>query len=121
MMSESELNKLVVRSKVWLEMDGVPFMGEGRLAILRAIDRHGSFLKASQETQISYRRARGMIREMENSLGRPLVITSRGGKDGGGTEITFVAKDLIRRFELQQQGIQEPVDEIFRQLFGDFT
>lgn len=119
-MSESDINKLAVRSKVWLELDGAPFMGEGRLALLRAIDQYGSFLRASEETRISYRRARGMIREMENHLGRPLVITSRGGKDGGGAEITADARELIRRFELQQQGIHEPVDEIFRRLFSDF-
>jgi molybdate transport system regulatory protein len=120
MMTALKANKLAVRSKVWLELDGVPFMGEGRLAVLKAVEQHGTLLKAAEETHISYRRARGMIREMETCLGRPLVITIRGGKAGGGSEITEVAKDLIRRFELQVEDLKAPVDAIFKRIFSDF-
>ncbi len=119
-MTGLKAKKLAVRSKVWLELDGVPFMGEGRLAILKAIQQHGSLLKAAEATQISYRRARGMIQEMETCLGRPLVITSRGGKSGGGAQITEIAKDLIRRFELQVEDLKAPVDAIFNRIFSDF-
>ena len=112
--------ELAVRSKVWLELDGVPFMGEGRLAVLKAIERQGSLLKAAEETKVSYRRARGMIQEMETCLGRSLVITSRGGKSGGGAQITEIAKDLIRRFEIQVEDIKAPVDAIFNRIFSDF-
>ena len=45
-----------VRAKVWLEIEGRPFMGEGRMAMLEAIDRCGSIINASRETGIAYRR-----------------------------------------------------------------
>lgn len=114
-------NKLVVRSKVWLELDGTPFIGEGRLALLRAIDRFGSLMKASQETQISYRRVRGIIREMEVHIDRPLVITNRGGNNGGGAVLTTAARDLIKRFERQQSGIRDGVDNTFKRVFDGFV
>jgi molybdate transport system regulatory protein len=109
--------KWKARSKVWLELDGKPFMGEGRLSVLQAIDRNGSILAASKETKISYRRIRGAIRDMENAIGHPIVITCRGGKEGGGAMITDLARDLISRFERQQEGIRETVDELCQHIF----
>ncbi|GAB6909235.1 hypothetical protein JCM12296A_50760 [Desulfosarcina cetonica] len=117
----TELKKeLKIRSKVWLELAGVPFFGQGRLAILRAIDHHGSMIKASEETNISYRRIRGIIREMEKHLGRALVVSCRGGKLGGGTAITSTARDLIYRFEQQQIGLHDKMDKTFARLFSDY-
>lgn len=118
-MSDSK-NKLAVRSKVWLELDGKPFIGEGRLDLLRAIDRQGSLIKASQETCIAYRRVRGILREMENRFGSPLVVTRRGGTEGGGAALTESARDIIRLFEYQRQGIKDGVDERFQWVFDGF-
>ena len=112
--------KLAVRSKVWLELDGTPFFGEGRLALLRAIDRFGSLVKASQNTCIAYRRARGIVRDMEDRFGRQPVVTSRGGNEGGGAALTDAARDLIQRFENQQHGVKDGVDDTFMRIFGDF-
>lgn len=120
-MVDLENKRLKVRSKIWLELDGVPFMGEGRLTILRAIDRYGSMSRASQNTNIAYRRLRGIIREMEAHLGRALVIVNRGGREGGGATITDSARDLIHRFERFQVGIQESVNGVFEREFKEFV
>ncbi|BBO81046.1 hypothetical protein DSCO28_16120 [Desulfosarcina ovata subsp. sediminis] len=119
-MPKSKKTKLKIRSKVWLELNGLPFFGQGRLTILCAIDRHGSMIKAAEETNISYRRIRGIIREMEEQLGRALVVSCRGGKLGGWTAITNTARDLIHRFEKQQAGLHNEIDKTFERLFGDY-
>jgi molybdate transport system regulatory protein len=106
-----------VRSKVWFEVNGKSFMGEGRAAVLQAIDRHGSILRAAQETKISYRRIRGAIREMECALGRPLVCTRRGGENGGGAVLTDLARELLTRFMVQQKGIKEAMNRRFMKIF----
>ena len=106
-----------VRSKVWLEINGKSFMGEGRADVLQAIDRYGSMLRAAQETRISYRRIRGAIREMECAIGRPLVSARRGGKNGGGAVLTDLARELLNRFGMQQKGIKEAVDWGFIGIF----
>lgn len=119
-MINAKNNKLTVRSKVWLELDGVPFIGQGRLAVLHAIDQHGSMVKAAEETCISYRRIKGIVREMEAQLGVPIVVTQRGGEHGGWTVLTPAARDLMQRFERQQDGIRDEIDEVFNQLFNDY-
>ena len=109
--------KLAARSKVWLELDGKPFFGEGRYTVLRAIECHGSMKRASEETGIPYRRMRGAIYVMEKAIGVPLVVRSRGGASGGGASVSDAARKLMRLFEKQEEGVRERVDELYRLAF----
>lgn len=110
-------NKLAVRSKVWLELNGKPFFGEGRYNILKSIDRYGSITRAAEETEVSYRKIRGAIYLMEKIIGMNLVIRSRGGAVGGGAIITDTARELMSLFEKQEKGIRKSVDELYRKTF----
>jgi molybdate transport system regulatory protein len=116
-MSDFQNTQWEIRSKVWLEKNGVTIIGEGRLAILQAIDTLGSLTEAAKETGISYRRIRGAIREMESAIGRPLVLTARGGQYGGGAKITAAGYEIIDRFRKVMEGSQETVDRRFRDIF----
>jgi len=109
---------LAVRSKVWLELNGKPFFGEGRFNILQSIDRYGSISRASEETGVSYRKIRGAIYLMEKTIGMKLVIRYRGGAVGGGAAITETARELMCLFEKQEKGIRESVDELYKKTFG---
>lgn len=109
---------LTVRSKVWLELSGKPFFGEGRYNILKSIDRYGSISRVSEETGVSYRRIRGAIYLMEETIGLKLVVRSRGGSVGGGAAITETARELMSLFEKQENGIRESVDELYKSTFG---
>lgn len=106
-----------VRSKVWIEVEGRPVMGEGRMAMLQAIHRHGSIINASRETGISYRRMRGAIRDMEEAMGRPLVMAYRGGDDGGGAMLTADAHALIDAFKKFAADLQQEADVRFQRNF----
>jgi molybdate transport system regulatory protein len=106
-----------LRSKVWLEVEGQPVMGEGRMAMLEAIHHHGSIINASRETGISYRRMRGAIRDMEKAVGRPLVKAYRGGGDGGGAVLTADAHALIDAFRKFSAGLQQEADARFQKDF----
>jgi molybdate transport system regulatory protein len=114
-MTESTVN-WCLKSKVWLERDGQPIIGEGRMAMLLAIHHNNSILKASEQTGISYRRMRGAIRDMEKEIGQPLILTRRGGVEGGGAELTPLALELIEMFDKLSGGFQNEVDERLRSL-----
>ncbi|MBS1234401.1 MAG: putative transcriptional regulator, ModE family, partial [Nitrospirae bacterium] len=62
-----------IRSKVWLEIEGRPVFGRGRRFLLEAIDTCGSINQAAKEINISYRKAWGYIKAMEERLGIKLV------------------------------------------------
>ena len=48
---------ITVRAKLWLEIDGKPFFGEGRFQLLKGIDKYGSINQAAKAVDIPYRRA----------------------------------------------------------------
>jgi molybdate transport system regulatory protein len=104
-----------LRAKVWIEIAGRPFMGEGRMAMLEAIDRNGSIINAARETGIAYRRIRGALRDMEDAIGRPLVRVHRGGGDGGGAELTEAAHELMASFKRCTDQLQYEADVRFEQ------
>lgn len=68
------------------------------IEMLRAIDRLGSMHGAANELGRSYPHLQRRVVELEDAVGQ-LTRRVRGGKGGGGTELTPDALDLIRQFE----------------------
>ena len=116
-MDTAKDNAWVLRSKVWLELEGQPVIGRGRVEMLQAIDRHGSILHAAQETGISYRKIRGAIRDMEAAIGHRLVQSRRGGESGGGAKLTRFAYDLLCSFEKFSSDLQKEAENRFQRVF----
>lgn len=120
-MAPGPFHKWHIRSKLWLEIEGHPVIGEGRLAMLEAIDQHQSMLEASRETGISYRRMRGAIRDMERVIGCALVATYRGGASGGKSELTPAALALLNSFKALTAGFRNEADVRFHKYFDAFA
>lgn len=106
-----------VKSKIWIDVNGEPVFGRGRMQLLRAIDRYGSINQAAKEINISYRKAWGYIKAMEDRLGMDLVERQTGGLNGGGTILTEQAKDFILRYETLDEKIKAYADELFTEVF----
>jgi len=116
-MKPNNIRSWAIRSKVWLEFEGKPILGEGRMSILDAIHSHGSILQAAKVTGVSYRRVRGAIRDMEHAVGRPLVQSFRGGDQGGGATLTPEAHELLDSYKKIAHGVQEVMDYRFKEIF----
>lgn len=117
-MQTKNQNQWQIRSKLWLEVNGHPVIGEGRMAMLEAIDRHGSIIQASRETGIAYRKIRGAIREMESILGRSMVRAFRGGKYQGGANLTVEARELMASYTKLAESLQAEMNTRFQEFFG---
>jgi molybdate transport system regulatory protein len=112
------MTPLKVRSKVWLEVDGQPLLGEGRERLLNLIEQTGSISAAARAMGITYRKAWGHLQAMEGKLGFPLVLRQKGGAGGGESLLTAEAAQLLERFALLRRDVNETVDEKFSQLFS---
>jgi len=106
-----------IKSKLWIEVDGRPVFGRGRRFLLEAIDKHGSINQAAKEINISYRKAWGYIKAMEERLGFKLIERQTGGRNGGGAVLTDEARVFLIKYESLEKGIQELVDERFNKIF----
>ena len=108
-----------IKSKIWIESEGKPVFGRGRRFLLEAIDKYGSINQAAKEINISYRKAWGYIKAMEERLGFKLIDRHTGGKNGGGATLTEEAIKFLRKYEELEMGIRELVDERFGKIFKD--
>jgi molybdate transport system regulatory protein len=87
-----------LKAKVWLERGGWPVLGEGRARLLEAIEEERSILKAAEKLGMSYRHAWGVIKKINEALGKEVVISIRGGKEGGSTELNENGRRLLKEY-----------------------
>lgn len=113
------MKAITARSKIWLEVDGQPLLGNGRAALLDAIATHGSINAAAKELGLGYRRAWATIKSMEEQLETALVLREKGGADGGRSLLTIEAHDLLQRFKLLKDGMRESIDARFLEIFTE--
>ena len=114
-MSDTE-PRLQVRSKIWLEIDGMPVFGQGREELLRLIQKTCSINAAAKEMGIPYRKAWTYIDAMEKRLGVALVNRTKGGARGGESSLTLQAVALLEKFDLLQRGFNDIVNRKFSEL-----
>lgn len=75
-----------------------PFLGDTRVRLLEAIDRHGSISQAARHVPLSYKAAWDAVDSMNNLADRPLVERSTGGRAGGGTRLTDHGRRVIAMY-----------------------
>ncbi len=111
------MESLSPRTKLWVERNGKLVMSDYRLRMLEIVAETGSLAKAASEMKLSYRRAWGKIKELENNLGTPLVESAVGGAGGGHTGLTPEGQRLVtayRRFSLR---VKAAAEEAFAEEF----
>lgn len=105
--------------QVWLKGQ----IREGRvddqlIELLKEIGLHGSLKKAAIVRGLSYRKAWGDIKEAEEFLGLSLIDSTRGGKDGGLSQLTEDGKELLLAFEELHFQFDLAIHRITRQFFN---
>jgi len=88
----------VFRGHIWLDGSEGTFLGYGRVVLLERIHEFGSITKAARSMELSYRRAWVLIDSMNRQASKPFIVTSAGGRGGGGTLVTEEGKQAIRTF-----------------------
>jgi molybdate transport system regulatory protein len=112
------MSKLRVRSKVWLEVDGQPFLGDGRYRLLSAVQRNGSINAAARELGMSYRKVWSQLQAMEEVSPFPLMERRIGGKDGGASQLTSETCTVMKKFEEMCSRVNAEADRCFHEYFG---
>jgi len=91
--------KYKIKSRIWIEVGDNVLLGEGRVRLLKEIAETGSLSKAAKSLKMSYKKAWTLIDSVNKSADKPFVITTIGGKNGGGAELTTYGKTMIEVFE----------------------
>jgi len=108
--------RVQTRLKGWLTCDGEFFIGPRYIRLLEAVDVAGTIRGACDASEMSYRTCINRIRQMERTLGAPILNISRGGSDHGGAKLTPLARRLILVYHEWHAAIVEASDNAARRL-----
>jgi molybdate transport system regulatory protein len=111
------MSRFVARSKVWLEVDGQPFLGDGRYRLLMAVNRTGSISAAARDLGLSYRKVWTQLQAMEEHSPFPLLERHTGGKGGGASQLTPGTLELLERYARLRQVTRRETDRSYEEIF----
>ena len=104
---------LVPKANVTLTRRSTAVLGEREARLLEAVERVRSIKDAANEAGISYRTAWSAIQQMEQALGRPLVVSRAGGPGGGATMLT----DECRRLLMLYQNVRRELEDCLKRVW----
>ncbi|HEY1328907.1 MAG TPA: LysR family transcriptional regulator [Casimicrobiaceae bacterium] len=73
-------------------------VGPGKVDLLEAIAHTGSITAAARTLGMSYRRAWLLVDTMNRCFRQPVVEAEAGGERGGGTRLTALGEEVVRRY-----------------------
>lgn len=112
-----KLPELKAHYKLWLSLkNGEGILGDGKWLLLRTIEEVGSIAKAAVNLGISYRKAWGDLKKVEDLLGMPVIERQRGGQSGGSSVLTEQGIYLIKAYSK----FHNDFDIAFRKSFEKF-
>lgn len=113
--------KYKIKSRIWIEADNNVLLGEGRVTLLKAIEKTGSLSKAAKSLKMSYKKAWSLIDALNSRAEKPVITTSIGGKGGGGAKLTDYGKELVTAFDTINENCWKFLDQEMKKiLYRDF-
>jgi molybdate transport system regulatory protein len=94
-----------------------PFFSVGPMELLEKIEKYSSIKKATQAMGMSYTKALRIIRNAEEELGFPVVISEKGGNNRGATRLTEKGKQVLAAFKEIYTDVSSYAEKLFNEKF----
>lgn len=91
--------------RVDLDPDGR--IGPGKIELLEQIAAFGSISAGARRMNMSYKQAWSLVVEMNRIFGKPVIAAQKGGRRGGGAELTPVGMAVITRYRAIERAANE--------------
>jgi molybdate transport system regulatory protein len=89
---------------------GAKAFGPGPADLLEKIDSEGSISKAAKAMDMSYSRAWQLVERINTAFVRPLVVSSTGGKHGGGAVLTEDGRQVLALYREMEAALEAKLD-----------
>jgi len=98
-----------VRTKLFIADETI---GLGKIDLLERLGEVGSISAAARQMGMGYRRAWFLLNSMQSGFCEPLFVAERGGSQRGGTKLTPLGEDLIKRYRSHVNIVDKQSTEI---------
>jgi molybdate transport system regulatory protein len=110
-----------LRYKLWIEHESLgKAFGDGPLEILDRVDASGSLSRAAEDMGMSYSHAWNLVRRLERALGFSLLERQPGGGQGGGSAVTPMAREIMRRYRAFREEAAKSLQGLYHEAFDGF-
>lgn len=96
-------------------------LGPGKVELLEALQKTGSITAAARSMNMSYRRAWLLVDTMNQCFKTPLVVTTAGGKGGGGAELSDFGQKVLARYRRMEQKALHAIEQDMPSLMSLLT
>lgn len=100
------------------------YIGPGRADLLEGIAQTGSIAAAGRAMGMSYKRAWGLVQALNEGFGGALVVSSRGGAEQGGANLTPLGEKVLAHYRAIQARTQNAIESdvaALRKLVSDIS
>lgn len=100
------------RPVISLRIDFAPGvrLGPGKADLLEGIVATGSIAAAGRRMGMSYKRAWLLVEGMNAMFAEPLVVSTKGGRAGGGAELTQTGRQVLERYRQIEAGLRRAAE-----------
>jgi molybdate transport system regulatory protein len=106
----------VTRVRIHIHLGDEHSLGPGKVQLLEAVDELGSISAAARSMGMAYRHAWDLVDDMNRCFRAPVVETASGGRAGGGTALTALGAEVVRRFRAMERAAQGAMASDLRRL-----
>lgn len=94
--------------------------GPGIAELLHCVERLHSLRAAAAEMEMAYSKAWTIVKNSESSLGFKLLVSTTGGKNGGGAALTPEGAALLQAYDQFCAQLHQIGDALFQEKFKVF-
>ena len=101
--------KLYPETRLRVYFDAETMLGPGKADLLEGIRDTGSISAAGRRMKMSYKRAWTLVDTLNGYFREPLVVSSKGGKTGGGATLTVVGEEVLNCYRHMQSEVDRVI------------
>ena len=90
--------------------------GPGKAPLLESLIETGSLNRSASAMKMSYVKALALVRAVNAHFAEPLVVLSRGGRDGGGTQVTAAGRKVLAAYQEMRVASEAAAQPAWRKL-----
>jgi molybdate transport system regulatory protein len=94
---------------------GDTVLGPGRVDLLELIGDTGSLRSAAERMGMAYMTAWNHVRILNRRFRTPLVVSTRGGKAGGGAALTPMGRQVVKLYHRMEARSHAAIQAGFRE------
>ncbi len=77
--------------------------GPGKAQLLESLMETGSLNRTASQMKMSYVKALALVRAMNAHFREPLIALTRGGRQGGGTQVTEAGQKVLAEYHAMRE------------------